>query len=464
MRVRGPAGVPATPPVATLTAGFILLFWAPLAAQWLMMAAESPFLAAVIARLGDPSFNLAAYGVAYAIAILVESPVIMLMSASIALVEDRASYLRLRAFTRLLNAGSTALLVVLLIPPVADFFLGTLLDLPDEVARLAYGALWLLLPWPAAIGYRRFLHGILIRSGRTRLVAYGTVLRLVSMTGTALVLFLHGGLPGTWVGAAALSAGVVVEAIAARLMVRDVLRALHRGARLAGGAVREASPEEGPPGSTSTAVELSYGEILRFYYPLALTSFIGLTVQPLLVFFMGRSVAPIESLAVFPVVTALAFIFRSLGLSYQEAVIALLGDRNENLRPLARFGTGLGLGAAAGLALVAFTPLADLWFITVSGLTPELAAFAITPTRIAAVLPALSVLLAVQRAVLVRRRTTHPITVATGVEVIGIAVLFPLLGFGVGLVGVTAAVLAFLGGRVAGNLVLVLPVMRALRD
>jgi hypothetical protein len=458
VRVRGPTRVRTAPPVAALTAGFILLFWAPLAAQWLMMAAESPFLAAVIARLGDPAFNLAAYGVAYAIAILVESPVIMLMSASIALVEDRASYLRLRAFTRVLNAGSTALLVLVLLPPVAGFLFGTVLGLPEEVARLAYGALWILLPWPAAIGYRRFLHGVLIRAGRTRLVAYGTVLRLGTMVGTAVVLFMYGGLPGTWVGAAALSAGVVIEAAAARFMVRDVLRGLMAGGRLEDGTLVEATNARGEE------VELTFPDIARFYYPLALTSFIGLTVQPLLVFFMGRSVAPIESLAVFPVVAALAFIFRSLGLSYQEAVIALLGTENEHFGPLARFGAGLGLGASAALALVAFTPLADLWFIPVSGLTPELATFAITPVKIAAVLPVLSVLLALQRGVLVRRRTTHPITAATVIEVIGIAILFPLFAWGIGMVGVTAAFLAFLGGRLAGNLFLIRPSRQALRS
>jgi hypothetical protein len=60
----------------------IIAFWFPLAATWFMMAVEGPFLAAVIARLAEAKFNLAAYGVAYAVALLVESPVIMLMSAA----------------------------------------------------------------------------------------------------------------------------------------------------------------------------------------------------------------------------------------------------------------------------------------------------------------------------------------------------------------------------------------------
>ncbi len=411
----------------------ILLFWLPLAATWLMMAVEGPFLAAVIARLADPKFNLAAHGVAFAFAILVEAPVIMLMSASTALVEDARTYRRLRNFANALNAGSTGLLLLVLVPGVYDTLMEGVIGLPPEVARLTYGALWILLPWPAAIGYRRFLHGLLIRSGRTRLVAIGTVLRITGMSATALVLFAAFDLPGAWVGASALSAGVVTEAIAARLMALPTVREL---------LARERGPDDDSPAHDG------YRAIAAFYYPLALTSLIGLTVQPMLTFFMGRAPPPIESLAVFPVVHSLSFLFRALGLSFQEAAIALMGKRFEHYPELARFATGLGLAASGGLALVAFTPLAEVWFVTISGLTPELAAFAIMPARILAPLPALSVLLSFQRAVLVQGRRTRPITVATVIEVAVIAALFPLFGWGVGMVGVTAAVLAFVGGRV----------------
>ena len=424
----------------------IFRFWVPLAATWLMMGLEGPFLAAVIARLGEPAFNLAAYGVSFAFALLVESPVIMLMSASTALVEDSVSYRRLLKFTHAVNAGSTALLLIVLLPPVFWTLASTVLALPEEVARLTSGALWLLLPWPAAIGYRRFYQGLLIRSGRTRLVAAGTVTRLLGMAGTALLLYRLDGVPGAWVGAAALSAGVLTEAGAARLMARHTIRELNRA----------------EPSSDAEAV-LGYGDILRFYYPLALTSLIGLSVQPVLTFFMGRAPSPVESLAVFPVVHSLSFLFRAMGLSFQEVAIALLGRRLEHFPELSRFATVLGIGASGGLALVAFTPLAHVWFITVSGPTPALAAFAIPPTRILVALPALSVLLSFQRAILVQERRTGPITMATVLEVLGVALLFPLFGWGAGMVGVTAAVLAFLGGRLAANSYLLRPVRRALR-
>ena len=167
----------------------IFLFWLPLAAALIMMSVEGPFLAAVIARLADPRFNLAAHGVAFAFALLIESPIIMIMSASTALAEDRLSFKRLRNFIYALNGVVTAAQLLILVPPIFRFIMLDLVAIPEEVANLSYWALWILLPWPGAIGYRRFFQGILIRNGRTRLVAFGTAVRLTTMASTGLALF-----------------------------------------------------------------------------------------------------------------------------------------------------------------------------------------------------------------------------------------------------------------------------------
>jgi hypothetical protein len=429
-----------------LTNRRIFAFWSPLAATWLMMAAEGPFLAAVIARLPNPKFNLAAYGVAFAFALLVEAPVIMMMSASTALVDDADSFRRLRNFAYALNAAVTGVMLILLAPPVARLVLETLIDLPADVARLTHGALVILLPWPAAIGYRRFFQGVLIRGGRTRLVALGTVVRLSTMAAVASALYIVSSLPGAYVGAAALTAGVCAEAIAARLMAGSTVRRLR------------AAPTADPPETE----RLTYRRIARFYYPLALTSVLALGVTPLATFYMGQARFPVESLAVLPVVVSLSFIFRALGLSYQEVALALMGPRMEHFRELARFALRLALGASAGLALIGFTPLARVWFETISGLSPELTAFALTPTRILALLPALSVVLSMQRAILMRGRFTRPITVATATEVAGILLLLTLLIHGLDWVGVTAAAVAFVAGRAAANGYLVPPCLRVL--
>ncbi len=424
-----------------MTLGGVFRFWLPLGATWLMMSVEGPFLAAVIARLADPAFNLAAHGVAYAFAILVEAPVIMIMSAATALVADESSFRRLRNFTFALNLVVTGVMLVLLIPAIYETVMLRLVGLPREVAGLTYGALWILLPWPGAIGYRRFYQGVLIREGATRRVAYGTVLRLIAMSVTALVLYVVIAPPGVYVGAAALSVGVTIEALASRWMARDAVRAVRTR-------------------RDTSARPLTYQRILHFYYPLALTSVIGLVVQPMLTFFMGRAPSPVESLAVFPVVHALSFIFRAMGLSFQEVAIALLGEAYERLGILSRFALMLGVAASGGLAAVALTPAAIVWFETISGLSADLARFAILPAMLFVPIPFMSVLLSFERAILVIGGRTRPISMATLLEVIGVALTFTLLVRLTTIPGVTAAVVSFMVGRVSANLYLI-PACRA---
>ena len=130
------------------------------------MAAEGPLLAAIVDRLSEPKFNLAAYGVALSMALLVEAPVIMMMSAATALVRDRGSYVKLRNFTFALSLGVTLVMGILALPSIFYPVALDLIGLSRQVADLTYWAIVLLLPWPGAIGYRRLYQGLLIRATR----------------------------------------------------------------------------------------------------------------------------------------------------------------------------------------------------------------------------------------------------------------------------------------------------------
>ena len=437
MPIPGPAAVnPASSP-APMTPARIGRFWSPLAATWVMMAIEGPLIAAAIARLPDATVNLAAHGVVFAIAILVEAPVIMLMTAATALVRDRDSYRRLRWFALWLNVLSTAMVGVLLVPAVFDLLVTGVLGLPAHVADLIYGALWIYLPWPAAIGYRRFVHGVMIGSGDTRRVAVGTVFRLAAMAVAAFGLPALTDLPGAWVGAASLTFGVCVEAVAARLTgARSIRRMLAK------------------PPDAGVAAAMSYGGITAFYYPLALTSLVALATHPMLTFFVGRAQDPLESLAVLPVVHALSFLFRAMGISYQEAAIALIGNDFRRRHEVGRFALWMGTALTVLYAVIVTTPLYGVWFESISGLTPELAAHARIPALVLIPLPGLAFWLSQQSAVMVLQRRTRTITVATALGLVGIVALFPLLAWGLGWVGATAAFAAFLGGRIVSSLYL----------
>ncbi|HSP32961.1 MAG TPA: hypothetical protein VLU46_01440, partial [Thermoanaerobaculia bacterium] len=204
----------------------IVLFWVPLAATWFMMGVESPYIAAIVARMPAAEPSLAAFGVATALAWLVESPIMMLFSAATALVHDRDSYLALRRFTFLLCTIVAFAMFLLGLPPVFHVVGERLIGLPPEIARLARNATVILILWPAAIGYRRFYQGVLVRHHLTRRVAYGTVVRLVAMSVTAALFAMTTHFAGATIGACALIAGVVSEAIASRWMAREVVSEL----------------------------------------------------------------------------------------------------------------------------------------------------------------------------------------------------------------------------------------------
>jgi hypothetical protein len=416
-----------------------------------MMAVEGPYVAAIVARLADPAVNLAAYGVAFSFAFIAEAPIIMVMTASNALVHDRHSFLKLRRFVYTLNAILCAAIAIAVYPPLFRFVTDRLIGLPTDVARLTHIATALLVPWPAAIGYRRFYQGILVRHHMPRRVAYGTVVRLVSMSLSALALAKIVHWPGACIGSLALLTGVVAEAAASRVMARHVVHAL----------LHEA-PDEPQADVEDVAVglrvpaRLSTRDILRFYYPLALTSLLAIAVSPLVTFFLGRSRSALDSLAVLPVITGLVFLFRSGGIAYQEVAVALVGPNPANERPVARVAAMLAALSSLSLAALLFTPLAHTYFAELSGLPDALATFAIWPARVLVAVPALEYLLTYLRSRLILARDTRPITIAAGAEVLTVTAGLIVCVNVLDLVGAMAAACAMFAGRIAGNLVLLL--------
>ncbi len=420
------------PNLNNLSIGKITQFWIPLLLTWLMMSVEGPFIAAIAARLPEAKMNLAAFGIAFSLALVIEAPVIMILSAAIPIVNGRETLRKMTNFTHALNLIVTVFLLILVIPPLFTFIGTKLIALPENITRLTHIATLLFLPWAPAIGYRRLYQAILIKNHKTRMVTAGTVTRLISMSLTAFILYKIGGVPGAYTGAIALSIGVTAEAIASRIMASSYLRELQNS-------------------EDAEADRWSYKAIWNFYYPLALTSFIGLGVRPVMVFFLGRSRMAIESLAVMPVVNTFLFIFSAVGLSFQEVGIALMDKDFKNYKVIRNFATAIAVGCSAIYSVIAFTPLAEIWFHNVSGLTAQLTDFSRIPAMLLFLMPALSVTLSFQRAMMVNISKTGFISKATFLEVVGIiSVLF--LGIStMNLVGAVAAAAAITAGRIMAN-------------
>lgn len=426
-----------------LTYRKIFLFWIPLAATWLMMAMEGPFVSALIARLPNEIPNLAAYGVALPLAWLIEAPILMLLSASTALVKDRNSYIKLRTFSLIMNAFVTLTMLIVCIPAVFDFLGVGVIGLPQEVSDLTHSAMVMFSPWPALVGIRRFYQGVLIRSNQTKHVAFGTVIRLSTMIVAGAILYQLSDMSGAAIGGAAHTIGAFFELVAIWIMARPAIRSLK--------ATENVDDRE-----------LTQQDILRFYLPLAVTPMLMFTAQPVITFFLTTSRFSTESLAVMPVMISLNFIFNSLAISYMEAAIALSGNRYQHAHKTGKFALGLGIGMSTIMMLIAFTPLAGILFEDILGLSTTLTTFAIPAAQIAFVLPVIRSLNSFMQAVHLIGRHTRPVTISTFIELIIVSIMIYLTTQYSTMSGIACAMTTLAVGR-CSTLVTLLPSYRTLR-
>ena len=368
----------------------IFAAWWPLAASWLLMGMELPLVSAVMARLPDPKISLAAYGgVVFQLALIIEAPIIMLLAASTALSRDLASYRKLFKFMMWAGGTLTVLHVLLAFTPLFDVVVTGWMGVPAEIIEPTRLGLKIMTPWTWTIAYRRFQQGLLIRFNRSRAVSTGTLLRLGSNALTLLAGSLLG-LQGIVVGTGAIAAGVIVEAIYAGWAAAPVVR----------GPLANAAPVDPP---------LSPRAFFDFYTPLAATSVINLVVQPMGSAAMSRMLLPVESLAVWPVLGGLLFMWRSMGFAFNEVVVAMLDEPGAAKR-LGVFAQRLALFVTVGVGVLAASPLGEFWFATVSGLSPDLTALARAGLWLGLGWPALSVIQNYFQGVIVHGRRTTGLT------------------------------------------------------
>jgi uncharacterized membrane protein (DUF485 family) len=351
----------------------VFYFWLPLLVSWLLMTSEGPVITALVSRRPDAIVQLAAVGIVIALSVAIESPIIQLLATATAVVKDQSSFEVVRRFTLHWMIALTAVHLLLAWTPVFDLVVRRAMAPPEDVARAVLGGMRIMVPWSAAIAWRRFLQGVLIRYGHPRAVAWGTALRLIASAGTALMLAFGSDLPGVAVGSWALVNGVIVEAIYVSFAARS--------------SIRENSS------ATLAKPSLGYRGLWRFHLPLATTSMLALVVQPLIAATLARLEHPEVTLAAWPVVFHLTLWTRAPAFALPEAVVAL-SSRRESAPALRRFTLLLGAVTFVGMVSLVGTKGLELYLTALQALDETVAKAAYEGIVMLLPFPALSVLIA----------------------------------------------------------------------
>ena len=379
-----------------LTIQGILITWWPLALSWFLMALELPALSAIIARLADPKINLAAYGgIVFPLALIIEAPIIMLLAASTALSKDWESYRKIRKFMHTTAGILTVLHIIIVSTPLYFLITRQIIGSPEEIIIPARYGLAIMLPWTWSIAYRRFNQGVLIRFGHSIIVSQGTFVRLAADIIVLVIGYVIGSIPGIVVATAAVAVGVVSEAIFIGIKVKPVINNQLRN-----------EPEISPP--------LTKASFLRYYIPLALTSLITLISQPLISTALSRMPMALDSLAIWPVLSGLLFIFRAPGVAYNEVVVTLLNNPN-SYRKLRKFAIILTSVTSILLFIITITPLSSIWYIKISALPATLIALGNTALWFSLLIPGANALQSWYQGILLQSGKTRGITEAVGI-------------------------------------------------
>jgi hypothetical protein len=390
-----------------------------------MMTLEPLIINTALAHAPDSEVILAAFSVMFSVALVVEAPVVMLVSASTALSRTRQAFWRLFHFMLALAGAVVAVGFLVSATPLYGWLVLRVMGIPPAVAEAARPALIIMSIWSFPVAWRRTLQGVLIAHNRTPLVTAATVVRLAALAGALLI--------GRWlmpdrmliVSALAMQASVIAEAVVITAPALSVVRQL--------------------PNEAAGAAPTWRG-LVRFYQPLAIMMILRQAGRPILNAGLAAARLPQRSLAAWSVAWSLALLPFGVTMGLEQVAIAKSTSPAAAAR-VRRFIWGVGLSLAAGLVLVTSEPLVHVSVGLLFDLSPQIEPLVVVALRWMAVLPLLQSLQGLLRGTAIAEERTPDARAAVAVSLSVVALVAlagPRLGswIGVTIGGVAAAVSA----------------------
>lgn len=316
--------------MANLTAGGFARFYTPLAATSLLLTATNPILAAALARSVDPIIALAGYQAAFAVCGVLYAPLLVVQQVAAARLLSAGSFSPVTRFAYLTGALLSVIGALIAYTAAGDLVFARLVGVSPEVLGESVRAMQWLWPVPFLTAVRAAHQGRLVAGHRTVPIAAATGGRTAILAVVAFSLLATGG--GAWLGAAAFTAGMVVE-------TAFVMWARTPGLKLE----RKDS-------------DLDRENVAHFSAPLMLNVLLWWATPLIITAVLARTADPDRAIAAFAVVEAVAWFIAAPVGQLQHASLALVRCSETHRRV-----RGWG-------ALVAFSMMAVLLLLSIPAL------------------------------------------------------------------------------------------------
>lgn len=334
-------------------------FMLPLVVTALVQELSGQFLNGGMARMPRAVETLAAFGLAFGLALFLAGTLSQVRQLGLVLVEHAQGYRVCCRFVLAAGLLLAGILACLALTPLGTWIIDDLHGVDPTLGDPVRSALLWLVPYPVLQGMTRFYSGVLIRVRRTDIPAYATT------TGIALsILAVFALLPLGFVRQTPIALPVLAVYAGALAELGVVAWGRWRVVRW-------------PARANANAPVLTYLYVLRFFWPLALIMAVQAGTRPLINMFVARSADGIQALAVLTIVYALGHIpygwlneLRNLPTAFRQE-----GD----LAKIRRFCWGCCLFSCAWMVALFWTPAVHYILGAWIGISPELIADCQTP-------------------------------------------------------------------------------------
>ncbi|NMF61646.1 hypothetical protein DP113_27270 [Brasilonema octagenarum UFV-E1] len=315
----------------------LLTQFIPLSLSDVAMTLGDPLQTAALSRLAFPQETLAGVGIVKAVAVFLESPIIMILHASTALGSYAMSRRALWQFTVFAGLCLSGIFLILTWEPLYNWLLLDVFGVSTFIATRGRTPFLLMFLWPFVIAWRRFFQGLLIRARKSAPVGWASVARFIWVI-VALSVGVSLKCDGALLAGVTLMGAILIEAVlvtwfCSRLGITSILdQHIHH---------------------ETTKFPKTFRGVTSYYLPLASTMLLLWGSRAILLSLVARSFDGSLALAVWPAAWGLVLSIANGTRMVQQVVISSYEETSK--RTLITFVIIVGLGFTSIPFFLGFT-------------------------------------------------------------------------------------------------------------
>ncbi len=319
------------------------------------MCLELPLAAWALAKFPNPEISLSAFGaLLIAICYFFQSTTWNFIGTSAALVRSKQDLKIMIQFLTLVCLVMGLCYVGLVFGPLSKTVLIPLFGATNELFTLTIPSFAMAASWPCLVGYRRVNQGVLIHVSKSKLVSITSIIRIIGLALSIVVaLALRPNFSGLTIVSMCMTFSVLVETASSHFFV-----------------VKFALPKLSDRQTT-----LTLKSIWDYSMPMMLAAIVSQIMMPLGSVILFRLPQSQFSLVVWPAVSGLLQLLRTIGFSLLE-LVASCGDNSKNRATILKYSNRFSILIFFFLLLLILTGIGKSYFSFFGGLEQDYANFA----------------------------------------------------------------------------------------